>query len=401
VANELLADRSEVFKHNYPECTVITGDIWENQTKIIEQSKKLLGNRALAFMLATPPCQGMSKNGRGKLLNLIREGKKGKFDKRNELVIPTINIAKSLNVETLVMENVPEMENTLIPVGDRVINILEYIAQELGGDYIRECKVIEFANYGVPQRRQRLISIFTRNSSLKEHFKKHNTLFPAETHSKDGSMIYMPWITLKETLKNLPKLDASCKSLAICKEIPYHKVPVLSEEKYLWIKSTPLNATAFDNQCINPDCRYDKNQTHQSKKNVQGINRSSSETPLYCEKCSSLLPRPWVKDDRGYRLMKGFTSAYKRMNPDLPANTLTRNLSYACSDNKIHPTENRVLSLHEAMKIHTITDFDYRWERSDGKKVSDKLIREVIGEGIPPMGFYVIIDHIHKIIAKK
>ena len=39
--------------------------------------------------------------------------------------------------------------------------------------------------------------------------------------------------------------------------------------------------------------------------------------------------------------MKGYTSAYRRMKWDYPANTLTTNLSYACSDNKLHPRRNR------------------------------------------------------------
>ena len=67
----------------------------------------------------------------------------------------------------------------------------------------------------------------------------------------------------------------------------------------------------FDNQCINPVCRYNGNPTHSARKNNEGINRASTETPLYCLKCGHILPRPWVKEDGKYRLMKGYTSAYK------------------------------------------------------------------------------------------
>ena len=93
-------------------------------------------------------------------------------------------------------------------------------------------------------------------------------------------------------------------------------------------------------------------------------------------------------------LMRGYTSAYKRMAYDKPASALTRNLSYACSDNKLHPEQNRVLSLFEAFRIHTLDRYDYAWQRADGRKVSDKTIREVIGESIPPAGLQVIIDHL-------
>lgn len=107
-----------------------------------------------------------------------------------------------------------------------------------------------------------------------------------------------------------------------------------------------------------------------------------------------MLPRPSVERDGVRDLMKGFTSAYKRMSYDKPASALTRNLSYACSDNKLHPEQNRVLSLYEAFRIHTLDRYDYQWKRRDGKKVSDKTIREIIGESIPPAGLQVIVDHL-------
>lgn len=82
------------------------------------------------------------------------------------------------------------------------------------------------------------------------------------------------------------------------------------------------------------------------------------------------------------------------MSFEKPASALTRNLSYACSDNKLHPTQNRVLSLLEAFRIHTIDQFKYEWKRKDGRPLSDKTIREIIGESIPPAGFKVIADHL-------
>ena len=105
-----------------------------------------------------------------------------------------------------------------------------------------------------------------------------------------------------------------------------------------------------------------------------------------------------MKELNKYRLMKGYTSAYKRMSWDLPASTLTRNLSYACSDNKLHPEQNRVLSLHEAMRLHTVYEYDFKWVRADGRKVSDKLIRELIGESIPPAGLEIIFSFIASIL---
>jgi DNA (cytosine-5)-methyltransferase 1 len=74
VANELLEDRAEVFKHNFPETRMITGDIWEKEDELLNAISKALKGEQLDVVFATPPCQGMSKNGRGKLLSLPSAG---------------------------------------------------------------------------------------------------------------------------------------------------------------------------------------------------------------------------------------------------------------------------------------------------------------------------------------
>lgn len=399
VANELEKDRAEVFKYNYPECHMIVGDIWDKKQEILDETARRLGGESLDIVFATPPCQGMSKNGRGKLLNLLRQGLRDAVDPRNLLVIPAIDIFKKSNAHTLVMENVPEMENTFIPdpfCDGELIGILDFISRELGSEFESSVKVVEFADYGVPQSRQRLISIFTKNNKLKAYMKMAGSLFPKETHSKNGEA-GRKWVSLRDVIHHLPAIDAASEESASHKEMQYHRVPLLDEDKYFWVSNTPEEMGAFDNQCVNSACRFDKNPTHGATKDENGINRSNKDTPIYCVKCGSLLPRPWVRDPGtgGYRLMKGYTSAYRRMSWDSPASTLTRNLSYACSDNKLHPSQNRVLSLHEAMIIHTISDYEFEWKRADGKKVSDKLIRELIGESIPPAG----LEKIFKFLA--
>lgn len=395
VANELIKDRAQVFMKNYPETKMIIGDINTEKDNIIKTTKQILKGRPLDVLYATPPCQGMSKNGRGKLLQGIRNGKKPVVDIRNKLIIPTIEITKKLNPETLILENVPEMENTLIDVDGNMVNIIDYIKLSLP-NYTGRCEVVEFANYGVPEKRQRLITIFTRNKKLQAHFSKNNTFLPPQTHAEHPTLLSKKWITLRETIFNLPPLDAKNKITATS-DIPFHRVPILDKDKYFWVSNTPAECGAFDNQCIHCGCQ--NNPTHKSKKNVLGINKASEDTPLYCRQCGQILPRPWIHDKNGYRLMKGFTSAYRRMKWDSPCNTLTRNLSYACSDSKLHPEQNRVLSLYEAFLVHTITDFIYNWQRMDGKKLSDNVIRDIIGESIPPRGLYIIVQYILKIMT--
>ena len=52
-----------------------------------EETKKIVRNNKLDLALVSPPCQGMSKNGRGKLLSEIKAGRRPKEDPRNALII--------------------------------------------------------------------------------------------------------------------------------------------------------------------------------------------------------------------------------------------------------------------------------------------------------------------------
>jgi DNA (cytosine-5)-methyltransferase 1 len=296
------------------------------------------------------------------------------------------------------MENVPEMDGTLVADSQGELVELLALLSLLLPDYTGTWRTIEFADYGVPQRRQRLITVFVRNdvaASLTELDLDARVLhlFPEQTHAKSPNMFQEQWVSVLDAIGHLPPLDASSPELARSEEIDFHYVPILDQRKYWWVSQTPPKSSAFDNQCANPECMSTANPTHGNAR-VDGINRSKQDTPIFCVECGELLPRPCVEDESGVRLMRGFTSAYKRMDGNLPAPAMTRNLSYACSDQKLHPSQNRVLSLHEAMVLQTIANYDYSWTLPNGKRASDKLIRDTIGESVPPQGLEVIFRHL-------
>ena len=396
VSNELLEDRHSIYQANNPNVTCISGSIFEKQADIIETTRRLLAGRPLDILFATPPCQGMSKNGRGKLLQGIRLGEKPKLDVRNRLVIPALDIANELNPETLVFENVPEMEYTVIeePNG-KIVGILDYIGERLGDAYQGKGEVVEFANYGVPQCRQRLITVFTRNSHLAEYFRLRRSFMPPRTHSQHGADGLPRWRTIRDTIADLPALDGK-HLIRLDGFSPLHSVAALDDEKYFWVSNTPPEKSAFDNQCIKCGCR--ENPTHRARRDEEGVNRASDKTPIKCIKCGELLPRPWVREGNEFRIMKGFTSAYKRMSWDTPSNALTTNFAYACSDTKLHPDQHRAISTLEALRLQTITDYEFNWKRADGKKVGMQLIRDIIGESIPPRGLHIIFRHLNRVL---
>ncbi|MBW7942531.1 MAG: DNA cytosine methyltransferase [Candidatus Kuenenia stuttgartiensis] len=400
VANEIVESRVALHRQNFPETVMIQGDIWAMQETIVTKTLERLQGDELDFVFATPPCQGMSKNGQGKLLRGIRDGLKPKLDERNQLIIPTLQIIKKLKPRTVFLENVPEMIFTVIlDENGQPVNIIDYIKRELGNEYVGKPEVVQFADYGIPQRRSRLITIYSRDEKLKAFFSRRKSFIPEKTHSNEPNSKLKPWVTVRDVIGNLPPLDGKNKRLATS-NIPFHRVAVLDPKKYFWISNTPPEKGAFDNQCINPKCGYQGNPTHGSSKDHHGINRANGHTPLYCEKCGELLPRPYtIEKDGTKRIMAGYTSAYKRMSWDLPAPTLTTNLSYPSSDHKLHPEQNRVLSLYEAFLLHTLNEFNYDWRYNNNDIAPDTVIAEVIGESIPPKAIYLIVGHLLSVLA--
>lgn len=394
LSNELLPDRCELYKENYPETENICGDIWELKDSIIKEwKKKKVGRPFLIY--ATPPCQGMSFNGIGKLLSEVRAGRRPKEDARNRLIIPTIEIIKELKPEWVLLENVPTMRNTIIRTEDNVyINILDYIRQELFPLYQGKAEEVNSANYGIPQTRVRLITVLSRSKKGKKYFLKNGSFIPKPTYSQEGKDGKKKWITLKQAIGNLPPLSAEVGKNKD-PNISWHIVPVIKKEKFWWIQNTPKEETAYNNQCVN--CGYQGNPRH-GMIMKDGRHQSRKDTPIYCEKCGALLPRPTMIDKKTgiRRLIKGFDSAYRRMSWDSPAPTLTQNFQYEASDKKIHPDQNRVLSVYEGLKLQTISNYEYKFSIKD-KTISRVLCCEIIGESVPPKLIELICKNILQI----
>ncbi|SFQ37436.1 DNA (cytosine-5)-methyltransferase 1 [Psychrobacillus psychrotolerans] len=376
ISNEILENRHQLYQRNYPNTKLFTGDIWRYKDEIIEYYKKNY-KEDLFLLYATPPCQGMSSNGAGKLLSEIRKGNRPQIDERNRLIIPTLDIIEALQPEWIILENVPNMQHTVIKDEfNNYINIMDYIDRRLGHIYKGSYQVISCSDYGVPQLRKRLLTVYTRNSAGIEYFNQKANFFLEEEKTEIK--------TLRDAIGNLPPLDAK-KGLNTRYDFhPLHYVSVMNEEKYWWVSHTKEGEQAYNNQCVNIDCLDSTNPLHKDVI-INGIAQSNKTTPIYCQSCGSLLPRPSIIDKitGERRLIKGFHSAYRRMEWDKPAAALTKNFPFEASDKKIHPTQNRVLSIYEALIIQSISEYDYNF-KTDEKYISKTLLAEIIGESVPP-----------------
>tara|TARA_B100000482_G_C12592293_1_gene292023 strand:+ start:175 stop:1422 length:1248 start_codon:yes stop_codon:yes gene_type:complete len=382
VANELLEDRAELFQKNFPETKVICGDVWKCQDNIIECALARLNGERLYAMIVSCPCQAMSSNGMGRMTAAIKQNKREKDDPRNRLILPAIEIIERLNPVCVIIENVAGMRHTcILNENDKYEKILSILYRRLPNYVFRTC-VLNTCDYGVPQNRKRLITIaidhnFTNEERIEDYFSDELSVFhPAKTH---GNTIH-PHITLGNAIKHLPKLDALHK-LKDENDI-FHRVPVWNKMQYFAMQHTNEDDTAFNNKT----CVHCGNVTEDLK-------------VAYCIHCNEMLPRP-VKllKDGTYRVVKAFKTAYRRQSSSRPANTLTMNSGVISSDVKGHYNQNRVLSLREIMIISSLcpfpsckeVTFEYEFPENN-----DKLVRECLGEAIPPLLTYKIACHLN------
>ncbi len=391
-ACELLPSRAALIRQNFPRTHVFEGDVWDLKTDYIGYFQDKLSGEAPWLLTLSPPCQGMSSNGAGRISAAIREGKRPREDERNRLILPGIEVLEALKPEWFILENVRRMENTIIRnEQNQPENILDCLARRLHPfGYSIRSSILDFRNLGVPHHRERLITIgcripevVSKFPSIKGIFSKIvSPLHPPFSHGGEGQP---PWITLRDAIGAYPSLDAQKNRTDDLD--PYHFVPRWNDQQYFWMKHTPEGQTAFDNSTC-AMCQTEKEQL----------------TQITCKSCGQPLPVPQMTKSGVSRLVKGFRSSYRRMWWNKPAGTLTMNSGVISSDIKGHPEQNRVLSLREIMKLSTVDDkrwgqtYDFsgvalgKWDKTGS--FSPRLVREVIGESIPPLAMKRIVDHL-------
>lgn len=377
VMNEIEENRAEILKSNYSDTNIVVGDISTHIEEIYEKAIKKLKDERLFLLVATPPCQGMSKNGIGTIKKAIREGKRPKIDERNYLYKYAFELLQRLRPKFFIWENVDRMINTLLlnENGKEVLFVDEFKEQLEKVGYIGKFEIHNMAEYGIPQNRRRTIGVFGDKSLLNEKF-NINELFPKAVLNKDN------FKTVRDTIDMLPELDSIDKKKAKSDFHPLHFVPVSRKELYYWISNTKPNCSAFENnEC--PECHY-----------------ISENKDVFCKQCGKLLPKPTIKKDGEYRLIKGFVSTYKRMSADEPAPTVTTRSAYACSDKNIHPTQNRVLSLYEIALLFGINPNEYKWTVvKNGKETyaNAMLLRDILGEPVTPVYTRLLGENLKRI----
>lgn len=220
VANELLKDRADLYAKMHKNTNMIVGDILDKKIfkKIVDES----GDN-VDFLIATPPCQGMSIAGKN------RDFKTMLNDERNHLVFKIIDFINIKKPKYVLIENVPNFLKLKLPYKNKLLVLEDILISIYGKEYDIDTKVVDTSEYGIPQRRSRAL--------IKMHKKGLSWDWPEKERSK----------TVKEVIGNLPSLEAGEKS-----KIPWHFARKHSERHVLWMKHTPTGKSAFENKKYYP-----------------------------------------------------------------------------------------------------------------------------------------------------
>ncbi len=206
LANELMPDRARFYKMLHQNTMVVQGDITDTTifSRIIQEAI----THHVEFILATPPCQGMS------LASPLR----AVFDPRNTLIKYVLKAIDIIKPRYAVIENVGNMVNTDILLEHIEMNIIDYAIDRLGKmGYHTIIARVNAADYGAPQDRRRLFVLVSKDGLWK---------MPRPTVNRHTS--------LREAIGHLPSLESGQHS-----GMPWHFAVDLNPDHVRWMRHTP------------------------------------------------------------------------------------------------------------------------------------------------------------------
>lgn len=336
VANEIDETRAKFYQDVYNDTHMVCGDITDDAVRdaIVAESIE----KKVDFIMATPPCQGMSEAG----LRL-------EFDSRNQLVWYAIDVIKRVRPRFVLLENVPKQLTTKIRLGDEIMLIPEYIKRELERDYnFNKETLIMAKDHGVPQLRERNIFLLVRkDQAVTWEFpnkKPEITLEDAIGHLPSLDPLLREG--LSETLSRFPNYETKRQAgLAVSK---WHRPPKHSWKQVEWMLHTPSGKSAIYNDVYYP--------------------QKADGTPV-----------------------KAHHNHYRRLKWDMPCRTVTQNNGVISSLACVHPgrpyqsidgetlySDPRVLTIYELLIVMSLP---LDWPIPEW--ADETFIRKVLGEGIP------------------
>lgn len=261
---------------------VIEKDIKEIDPNIFKKDK-------IQLLHGGPPCQAFSLIGKRNSLE----------DPRGQLLFEIVRFAKVLLPQAILVEQVKGLLSAADETGQKgsVFKLFLRKLEELG--YVPKWQVINAADFGIPQRRERLFVVAT--------FGKNGFSFPNPTHSEEKRYLNLfplkPYNTVGDAISDLPNPSRKGEGITFPNHID-----------------------------VTPD--------------------RDKERISYVPEGEHLASQKNAPSNIIMRLSKKDTTKFRRTSLNEPSLTLRGGEIF------FHPTEDRYLTPREYLKIHTYPD-DY------------------------------------------
>jgi len=359
-ANELDEWASDTIRSNFPEETVLSGDI-----RKISEADFRETFREVDVIIGGPPCQGFS---------IANNGGRRTDDPRNTLFREYIRAVKALEPELALIENVPGLLTKRTPEKRLYIDIMQEELNNLG--YQTEVALLHAQNFGVPQIRPRLIIVGSK--------RKLNSPFPTQTHfaPAENRTLFtnaQTHVPLWAAISDLPQINAREGA----EVMEYTRDTENPLQELLRASSQHV----FNHRAMKHSARL-VNRFSQVKWGGSG---------------ADVVGEFGARIRNGIGVGKKFDQNNRRNFPTKPSHTLPASF-YA---NFIHPLSHRNYTPREGARLQTFPD----WYRFEGKPtvVSQKLLAREgrsgemhlcqynqIGNAVPPLLAYKIAKNLLK-----
>lgn len=351
------------------------------------------------IVIGGPPCQAYSRIGKAKLASL-GEDRMDINDSRGYLFEDYLRFVYGLNAKIAIMENVPESTN----YGG--MNVPQKVCDSFRRNgYRAKWTILNSADFGVPQVRERVIVIAVRNdlnykiSFPKPVFRSIEDRKAAVSRlssfrsERSFVMPLMPeedaphWRTVKDAFSDLPVLFPSTESRyhldMITSERPYSSAPQNEFQKQMrgWYGD---NQSAVNGNCFRKTVR-DFPIFARMKQGDNYLDALKIADGLLREACAEQKIHS-ISDPRYQKLKKKivppysedkFIDKWQKLRLDKPSYTLVAHLSVDTYSH-IHPVEPRGISVREAARLQSFPDeFLFQCTMGDAYKQ--------IGNAVPPL----------------
>jgi len=269
-----------------------------------EINKKYWSKDVVKILAGCAPCQPFSTHS-NKIKNKTRT-------RKWRLLCEFERLVEETQPHIVTMENVPNLANQKI-FADFVVFL------ERGGYHVWFSNVY-CPDYGIPQKRRRLVLLASKYGEI--------SLLP-KTHSAGE------YVTVRQAIVHLPSVEAG----EVCKSDPLHRTSKLSPLNLQRIKVSRPHGTWLD---------------------------WSEDLQLECHK---------RKTGRTYK------AVYGRMAWDEPSPTITTQFYNYGTGRFGHPVQNRALTMREAAILQTFPE-DFEFYESE-KDISLKRLSVYIGNAVP------------------